>query len=115
MRCTTLLNALAWLTCEGGTTAMPPVMIGIMHRPIPAARSVSSHITDELELSTVVVQQIGADRGQEPDRRRPARPDPVVELTGDGHRHGHHQRLREQEQARLKAPRPWACWKNSGT
>ncbi len=44
-RCTTLLNALAWLTMDGGITASPPVMIGIMHRPSPAARKVSSHIT----------------------------------------------------------------------
>ena len=42
VRCTTLLNALARLTSAGGTAAMPPVMIGIMPRPMPNARRQSS-------------------------------------------------------------------------
>ena len=42
VRWTTLLNALARPTCAGGTAAMPPVMIGIMPRPMPNARRQSS-------------------------------------------------------------------------
>ena len=39
----------------GGMTDSPPVMIGIMHSPSPAARKVSSHMMYSFELSVVDV------------------------------------------------------------
>ena len=54
VRCTTLLIALALLTMDGGTAEMPPVMIGIMASPMPAARKVNSHIMCSWVMSSVV-------------------------------------------------------------
>jgi hypothetical protein len=53
VRCTTLLNALAPSTWSGGTADRPPVMIGIMARPIPTARSTSTQTTCSVLLSRV--------------------------------------------------------------
>ena len=50
-RCTTVLIAPAPSTMSGGTAAIPPVMIGIMARPIPTERITSSQTTCALLVS----------------------------------------------------------------
>jgi len=99
-RWTTVLNAPAPSTSSGGTAAMPPVMIGIMARPIPTDRSASSHTTLVLLLSSVtsVSMYVPTAVMARPMVAEPARADAVVELPCRWHDDRHHQRLWQQEQ-----------------
>ena len=54
LRCATLLNALAAPTLFVGTAATPPVITGIIARPIPPARSASSAAISPLLMSSVI-------------------------------------------------------------
>ena len=88
-----------------GTAATPPVITGIIARPIPPARSASSAAISpvrDVERDGRVARRCRWPRSMSPIDRGPARADLVVEPSGDRHQHGHDQRLRQQQQTRVE-------------
>ena len=107
-RCTTLLNAPA-----------PSTMLR-RHRRDPAghdrhhgqahADRADHEQPDDVRVAGVQVdvdEQVGADRRRrQPDRGGPARAELVVDDPGRRHEHAHHERLGQQEQARVEGAEP---------
>ncbi len=78
------------------------------HHADPQADGSQHEPPDELFPGGVngqVMHQVGGDSNDRyADRRRPARPDPVIEPSGKRHQYRHHQSLRQQRDTCIQRP-----------